>query len=76
MADQHRDVGAGSWMGQGTPATVGACLACSLITIGALGAIVGLLRTPRRRTRWPAAHLVPAPADFTPPHGDKLLRRR
>jgi hypothetical protein len=41
MADQDRDEGAGTWMGQG-----------------------------------PAAHLTPAPADFTPPHGDKLLRRR
>ena len=76
MADQTGDVGGGTWMGQQMPATAAACLACSLITIGALGAIVGLLRAPRRRTRWPAAHLVPGPADFTPPHGDKLLRRR
>jgi hypothetical protein len=52
-----------------------ACLACSLVAIGAIGAVIGLMRSGRTPRRWPAL-TTPAPADFTPPHGDKLLARR
>jgi hypothetical protein len=52
-----------------------ACLACSLLAIGAIGAVFGLMRSGRSTRRWPAL-TEPAPGDFTPPHGDKLLSRR
>ena len=52
-----------------------ACLACTLIAVGALGAAYGLTRSGRGTRRWPALTQV-APWDFTPPHGDKLLQRR
>ena len=52
-----------------------ACLACSLMAIGAIGAVVGLTRSGRSTRRWPAL-TEPGPGDFTPPHGDKLLARR
>jgi hypothetical protein len=51
-----------------------ACLACTLIAIGAIGAVVGLARSGRSTRRWPALTEA-APGDFTPPHGDKLLAR-
>jgi len=53
-----------------------ACLACSLVAVGAMGAVIGLMRRPRGVRRWPAPKAMPEPMDFTAPHGDKLLRRR
>ena len=52
-----------------------ACIACSLIAIGAIGTLYGLRRPRRKTRRWPALTEA-APWDFTPPHGDKLLQRR
>jgi hypothetical protein len=46
-------------------------LALVAVVLGAVGALVGSIRTPpRRRLRpeWPAAR----PGELTPPHGDKL----
>ena len=48
-----------------------ACLACGLITVGVIGAAIGLMRRPGDRRPWPALR-TPTPPDFTPPHGDKL----
>ena len=54
---------------------VDACIACSLVAIGAIGTLYGLMRPRRTTRRWPALTQA-APWDFTPPHGDKLLQRR
>jgi hypothetical protein len=47
-------------------------LALGAVVLGTVGALVGSVRSPRRRRlrpEWPAAH----PGELTPPHGDKLL---
>ena len=80
MADMNSDLASGRASGK-TMHTSGlaldpqACLACSLLVIGAIGAVFGLMRSGRSTRRWPAL-TEPAPGDFTPPHGDKLLSRR
>lgn len=51
-------------------------LACSLVTIGLIGAVAGLLWRPRRRRPWPAMRRVIHPSGFTPPHGDTLSAHR
>ena len=57
-------------------AAAAACVACSLIATGAIAAIVGMMRRTGGPRRWPAQKASPEPADFTPPHGDKLPRHR
>ncbi len=80
MADMSGDMASGIASGKtmhasGLALDPQACLACSLLAIGAIGAVFGLMRSGRSARRWPAL-TEPAPGDFTPPHGDKLLARR
>jgi hypothetical protein len=51
-------------------------IALGAVVVGALGACVGLMRSRRRRRQPFQLSAVPDPHALTPPHGDKLLRRR
>jgi hypothetical protein len=76
MSDESGDAidnGPGAPDGHAESATA-AGVACILVAIGALRAVVRALRQGRGR-RWPASKAVGEPADFTPPHGDPLMPR-
>jgi hypothetical protein len=76
MADVSRSMPSESTLRASASAfDLNACIACSLIAIGAIGTLYGLMRPERSTRRWPAVTEA-APWDFTPPHGDKLLQRR
>ncbi len=58
-----------------TESVAAACVACSLVAIGVIAAVFGLMRAAVGTRRWPAPKAVDEPADFTAPHGDKLRPR-